>query len=84
MDANAPAAPWYDPGDAEDIARALPYALSFALRLSTSWPTWTCGPAPLVLQAAESPGECLSDAVMEAMVGSRDTQPIFEDLAMIN
>ncbi len=75
--------PWYEPLEApEDIARAVAYALSFAPAFINTMADLDL--LPLVLQAAEDPGERPSDAEMEAMVGSREMQPIFEELAMIH
>ena len=75
--------PWYEPLEApEDIARAVAYALSYAPAFINAMADVDL--LPLLLQAAESPGERPSDAEMEAMANSREMQPIFEDLAMIH
>ena len=75
--------PWYQPLEApEDIARAVAYALSYAPAFINAMADVDL--LPLLLQAAESPGERPSDAEMEEMVGAREMQPIFEDLAMIH
>ncbi len=75
--------PWYQPLEApEDIARAVAYALSYAPAFINAMADVDL--LPLLLQAAESPGERPADAEMEAMVSSREMQPIFEDLAMIH
>lgn len=75
--------PWYEPLEApEDIARAVAYALSDAPAFINAMADVDL--LPLLLQAAESPGERPSDAEMVAMVSSREMQPIFEDLAMIH
>lgn len=75
--------PWYQPLEApEDISRAVAYALSYAPAFINTMADLDL--LPLLLQAAESPGERPSDAEMEAMVSSREMQPIFEDLAMIH
>lgn len=75
--------PWYEPLEApEDIARAVAYALSYAPAFLNAMADIDL--LPLLLQAAESPGERPSDTEMEAMVEARAMQPIFEDLAMIH
>ena len=75
--------PWYQPLEApEDIARAVAFALSYAPAFINAMADIDL--LPLLLQAAESPGERPSDAEMEEMVGAREMQPIFEDLAMIH
>ena len=75
--------PWYQPLEMpEDIARAVGYALSFAPAFINT--TADVDLLPLVLQAAEAPGESPSDAEMEAMVGFQDMHPIFENLGMIH
>ena len=75
--------PWYEPLAApEDIARAVAYALSFAPAFINTMADLDL--LPLVLQAAEAPGERPSDAEMGAMAGGRGMRPIFEELAMIH
>ncbi|MDD9990061.1 MAG: aldo/keto reductase [Spirochaetaceae bacterium] len=75
--------PWYEPLEApEDIARAVAYALSYAPAFINAMADLDL--LPLLLQAAELPGERPSDAEMKAMVNAREMQPIFEDLAMIH
>ena len=75
--------PWYQPLEtSEDIARSVAYALSFAPAFINTMADLDL--LSLVLQAAEAPGERPSEAEMEAMVTSREMQPIFEDLAMIH
>ena len=75
--------PWYQPLEApDDIGRAVAYALSYTPAFINAMADVDL--LPLLLQAAESPGERPSDAEMEAMVGAREMQPIFEDLAMIH
>lgn len=75
--------PWYEPlAAAQDIARAVAYALSFAPAFINTMADLDL--LPLVLQAAETPGERPSDADMEAMAGGRRMAPIFDDLAMIH
>ena len=58
------------------------YALSFAPAFSNTMADLDL--LPLVLQAAEAPGERPSDAEMGAMAGARGMRPIFEELAMIH
>ena len=75
--------PWYEPlAAAEDISRAVAYALSFGPVFINTMADLDL--LPLVLQAAESPGARPSDADMEAMAGDRSMAPIFDDLAMIH
>ena len=75
--------PWYEPLAApEDISRAVAYALSFAPAFINTMADLDL--LPLVLQAAEAPGDRPSDADMEAMAGGRSMAPIFDDLAMIH
>ena len=75
--------PWYEPlAAADDISRAVAYALSFGQVFINTMADLDL--LPLVLQAAESPGACPSDAAMEAMAGDRAMAPIFDDLAMIH
>ncbi len=75
--------PWYEPLDtAADLARAVAYALSFAPAFINTMADLDL--LPLLLQAAEAPGECPSGADMAAMAGDRGMQPIFEELAMIH
>ena len=74
--------PWYEPLETPaDIARAVAYALSYAPAFINTMAD--LGLLPLVLEAAEAPGARPSDAEMEAMVGARAMQPIFEELATV-
>ena len=75
--------PWYEPlAAAGDISRAVAYALSFGPAFINTMADLDL--LPLVLQAAESPGDRPSDADMEAMAGDRAMAPIFDDFAMIH
>ena len=67
---------------AQDIARAVAYALSFAPAFINTMAD--LDRLHLVLEAAEAPAPRPSDTEMEAMLADQAMQPIFEEHATIH